>query len=46
MLFRSDEAYVAAMAEDYASYKAYWDEIRAIKSTPGYQATGTPIRND
>ena len=41
-----DDAYVAGRQAAYASYKAYWDEIRALKSSPGYQVTGTPIRMD
>ncbi len=41
-----DDAYVAGRQAAYISHKAYWDEIRARKSEPGYQVTGTPIRND
>ena len=41
-----DDAYVAGRQAACASYKAYWDEVRALKSSPGYQVTGTPIRND
>ena len=41
-----DDAYVAGRQAADASYKAYWDEIRARQLEPGYQVTGTPIRND
>ena len=30
-----DEAYVAGRHADYALYKAYWDEIRALQPTMG-----------
>ena len=41
-----DDAYVAGRQTAYLSHKAYWDEIRARTLEPGYQVTGTPIRND
>ena len=31
-----DDAYVAGRQTAYLSHKAYWDEIRALKSVPGY----------
>ena len=41
-----DDAYVAGRQADYAIHKAYWDELRALHSAPGYQVTGTPILKD
>ena len=30
----------------YAEHKAYWDELRALRASPGYQITGTHIHKD
>ena len=35
-----------AMAEDYARTDAYFAGLRALRQSPGYKPTGTPIRND
>ena len=45
----SSESYqfdVDAIAEDYARTDAYFAGLRALRQSPGYKPTGTPIRND
>ena len=40
------ESYRAAKDANYAAQDAYFDGLRAMHQTPGYQVTGTPIRMD
>ena len=35
-----------AMAEDYARTDAYFAGLRALRQSPGFELTGTPIRTD